>query len=409
MLKRKGLTLIEVLICIAIAGALVGTTVLMLNTGLVAWRFTHDKLSIQDAAETTMNKILEGDFKYDGLREALDVWSTSSSSITIVPLYVDTFIVERPQKEFTLTKEFLPGAPDPLVKLKKKGAPEFKTVSPTFVYGEGHDPAKPDDKIIFDNFLKTGSRIKAMYHPDANVDATTRMSLRWDANEKTIYRIYKNKMEDLLRYHPLTQIAQLSFTYYDNAGNEIIPSEKTNTLTKAQRARISGVNVYMKLERKQDPREIISFVNIRKRSYQSTGMILTKGMEMEIPNSFDIVDLALANVVGVSENDVIRLEARSKIGTTSWAVELALAEIDGEIKVRYYAIEYPIGTMVLQDTVEQTVGGDRQFSFLTIDAEGLYDYDDDKDVKDLVLFKDDRVTFTVTRMDPDGAYLVVRP
>ncbi|MBI3333592.1 MAG: hypothetical protein HYZ93_05835 [Candidatus Omnitrophica bacterium] len=45
----------------------------------------------------------------------------------------------------------------------------------------------------------------------------------------------------------------------------------------------------------------------------------------------------------------------------------------------------------------------------TIDRTGLYDYDDDEGIKDLVDVAGDNPTLTVSRLDFEGASVFIRP
>lgn len=407
-MSRSGLTLIELLVSIAIAAAITGTIVLMLNNGLTAWRFAHDRIVVQSITEDTMTKILEGDFEYDGLRGAITVWSASPSAITTVPLYVDdSYIVRTPQKEFFLKKQYQPGAPNPVVQLKKKGEEKFKTVTSGFIYGEGDNPDNPDDKVVLEKPPKIGSRLRIMFYPDPKLDSSVRMTFRWDEESKTIYRIYGDKTDNLLRYHPDVRVEEAKFTYFDNLNSEIEPDEEGEPLSDSQLMQIAGVNVYLKMKRKEDAREIASFANIRERGYQMTGMILSEGAEIDIANSFDIGTLALASATGADDGDIMIFEAVPELGNR-WKLKLEFIKVEGQIKVHRYTIEYPPGTIVATDVVNQAVGDGREFSFLNLSENGMFDYDKDTGVDDIRL-TGDKVTLKVIRMDPDGAYLSVWP
>ena len=48
-------------------------------------------------------------------------------------------------------------------------------------------------------------------------------------------------------------------------------------------------------------------------------------------------------------------------------------------------------------------------SIQSLDRTGLYDYDDDEEVKDLVVITGANFTVTVTRLDFEGASLFIRP
>lgn len=406
-MRISGLTLIELLLSIAIATAITGTIVLMLNNGLTAWRFAQDRIVVQSIAEDIMTRILEGDFKYDGLREALKIWSANPSAITVVPLYVDeSYVINAPQREFLLKKQFQPGAPDPVVQLKKIGEEKFKTVTTGFMYGESNDPDNPDDTVILEEPAEPGSKLRIMFYPYASGDSSLRMNFRWNEESKTVYRSYKGKVENLLKYHPDVKVEELIFTYFDNLNNEIKSVEEP--LSESQLMRISGISVYLKVKRKEDTREIVSFVNMRERGYQMKGVVLSKGAEINIANSFNIGTLALAGVSGAKDGDIMVFEAVPEVGKT-WKLELEFMKVDREVKVHRYTIEYPLGTIVASDIVNRRIGGGREFSFLNLSENGMFDYDKDPGVDDVVRLSGDSVTLKVTRMDPDGAYLSVWP
>ena len=408
-INSKGVTLIELIVAIAIGAVITGTVVLMLNNGLTSWGFGSDRLVVQSAAEEIMTGMLEGDFKYGGIRDAVEVVSASARSITIVPLYIDgSHTVSASQNEYTLEKQYLAGSPVPVVKIKEIGSKVFETVGSTFVYGTGDDPDEPDDKIILDRSYESGSQLKILFYPDATYDTSVRMTFWWEPNEKTIYRQFKGKTVDLLARKDGVEAEDVVFTYLDNLNRKIGSGPGSRKLGSTELMRISGVDIFFKVRRKEDAWEMVSFVGIKRRSNQITGVVIREGSEVDIANSEDIGVLALSNITGASDGDVIIFEAVPSAGS-SWQIKLEFEVTNDILKVYSYTIESPAGQQVATDVLDHIMGQGKEFNFLGFTGDGRFDYDDDENVDDEVVLEGDRVTLKVTRMDFDGAYLTVWP
>jgi hypothetical protein len=90
-------------------------------------------------------------------------------------------------------------------------------------------------------------------------------------------------------------------------------------------------------------------------------------------------------------------------------VTLTLKERKGGLYVTHYEMQYPVGKTLVAEPMERLLVEGEYVDLLNIDRSGLYDYDDEPDVKDFVSIGGDSALLEVVQMDVDGANLVVRP
>ena len=138
-----------------------------------------------------------------------------------------------------------------------------------------------------------------------------------------------------------------------------------------------------------------------------TGFLtLHKGMHIPIPDSKMIKALMITNLAGITNGDILKLEALPRVGD-AWKITIQF-DRRGSAKpvIGKITVEYPPG--VIQYTEEPKVPVELGVNLLLLGKDGLYDYDDDEDVDDTVILEGD-VVLNVTEMEIKGAGLFVRP
>ena len=128
--------------------------------------------------------------------------------------------------------------------------------------------------------------------------------------------------------------------------------------------------------------------------------------KLRIPDSKHIRAFSLVNITGVKSGDRIRLRAVSDAGQ-SWGIDVELDVKDDKAYVHKYSIEYPTGSTVFSEKLQQTT--ELPLNMLTLGGNGRYDYDFDEDLKNNVVNLEGNIELSVVQMDPAGAALFIRP
>ena len=412
-LDNFGFTLVELLVTIMISSIIGATVVLMLTSSLETWRFGEAQLSIDKVNQEILERIVEGTFELEGLRDAMEIYKASSNEIIFIPLQKDLHILEKSLSKgdkIFLKRQFKAGTNDPLVEARLPGASEFRKIDSIFYYGEKTDPDKIDDYIVVEESLPVGSELRLIYHPEPKDDPWIRIRYFWDTGEGKLYYTHQGVTVEIPPRNPDVKIERIEFLYFANANAPILPSTAESGLSSSQLKRITAVKVIVVSEKGQEKREAASFVNIRNLSNRGAGIIITEGSEIDIPDSDNIKALSLVNIDGAHQDDEIVIEISSKMGKT-WriTIEFGLPPEDlesQEMRVKSYQIEYPKGKVVLNEEVYFSLA--KGVSFLNL-GNDLYDYDNDPNIKDVVYYKGEEIKLKVVKMDVDAAAIAVQP
>lgn len=410
-MDTRGLTLIELLIAIVITSILIGTVVFMLKSSLDAYNFAQEEIILQKVLDETQEEISTGGFENYDIKDSLEILSATSNSISFVPLWIDDSHMEiksEPGIPITLNRPFKPGAALPIAEVSTTFDPRRQTQdwNPfpiTFILGTHKDPQKPDDEVMFNEPLPSNAQVRFVFHPDVANFPDCAVNIRW-AGDKLI-RTYKGKSKTIPKYSvPGVTLKDCNFRYFDNT-NTPIPFQSDSSVSKELLAQITAVKITLMAQTKEKAKEISTFINLRNSRTAGIGTIIRQGTRLKIPDSRDIRVFSLANIMGVKEGDIICIEARPKKGTT-WRMHIELGIKDNLPLITKYVVDYPPGLTVYSETVNLTA--DLPLNFLTLGGRGLYDYDFDKDVQNIVDLKGE-VELVVSRMDCAGAALFIRP
>ena len=408
---KKGVTLIELLIAIAIGAIISEAIILVLDMGMTAWRFGDADISIQKVAYEISDIIIEGGYETDGLRNAREIYIGTPKSISFVCMREETIEVKYDMPEntsFTLTKQFKPGSQAPIVQVKGPKSSDYETTSPSFQYGEGEDPQSPDDKIIFTEQLYKGTKIKILYHPHSKADTSVLISFVWDPESKRLLRTCEGITEEIPTHTLGAKIENFKFEYYTST-NELIELEEGQLITQAQLKSVTAIGIAIKAKKADEEREVRSFISIRNIANRGVGVILAEGTTLFIPNSSEVKTLSLVNIHGVKDNDKIELEIDSP-GERNWRLEVSLGYAEGAPEgsqpvIMGYSVYYS-GKLVHSGGAMTSI--ESGVNLLGLGNE-YYDYDDDERIEDKVNFAGENIKLTVKRMDTRGAALAVQP
>lgn len=408
--RRGGFTIVELLITMTVLAIIAGVEVMLLETGLESWRYGESRVGLQRASDELMENLLEGGFDGEGIRDAVELKQADTHAIGIVPLWTDRSHKPDPVRnkgqKFILERQFKPGAPTPIGQFKKPDGDNFVSAQLKFTYGISRDPKSADDVVQFLDPIPPGSEIKILYTPDADNDPEVAKIFRWDPDARRVYESYAGKTKDLLKASENVKVEQCSFLYYDNL-NRLIPLEE-GSLSPLSIKRATAVKLYLVLRKKGELKELTSFTNVR--NVSTIGATISEGAELPMPTPAKIKAFSIGDFYGLRREGIVDLVV-SAGGRPRWKVRLRFkkAPKEEDLILDRFQMEAPPGKIVTSQIVEQTIAANEFVSIQALDRTGLYDYDDDEEVRDLVVITGSDPTVTVTRLDFEGASLFIRP
>ena len=405
-LKRKGFTLMELLIVIAVSSILVGVITFTLKTSLDIFNFVQDDIFLQKSLDDMFQEMVGGDYKVYGIKDSLEIVQATATSITFVPPWVDDgHTVKSPlhnKQQFVFNRPIKSGASLPLGEVLEKNSKEWRAVQIVVFLDEEKKRLSLKNKAILNEPVPAGSKVRFIYHPETEGFPDTKMTIEF--LDGKIMRHYKGKSEVI----PKDMLGDIvlqdaKFQYFDNTNTEILPDASTGNIASKNILNITAIKITLKISAEQTKQGSV-FINLRNTSSAGASLIIREGTELRISNSKDIRAFSLLNISGVKEGDRIVLQAESDHGET-WRANIELGIKNNLEVIKRYTIEYPVGKVIYSDNVNLSAAS--PLSFLT-SSDGSYDYDWDEDANNIVNLEG-KVTLSVIRMDADGAALFVRP
>lgn len=376
----------------------------MLRSGLDAYIYSEEQALINKILNETLEEISGESFKAYGIKDALEIQEAKKDSISFLPLWVDDS--HRPsgkKQKFILNRPFSLGSSIPTLELRTNDREDFVPAPITFIPHQEISRGKPQDSIIPNEPLATGSQARIIFQPDPKDFSDVIMRLTWDSLGGRFLRTYRNKTEVIPKsQYKGFKLTQIRFQYFDNTNTEI-PAPVSEQLLSV----ISAVKVSLSLESKSQgkTREANRFINLRNSRAFGKGITIRKGTQMKISDSHHIRTFSVGNIMGVKDGDIIQLKAQPQQGK-AWRITVELGIKDDSPIIKRYVIDYPPGLAVYSEEINLTC--DLPFNLLTIGRNGRYDYDFDKDTENVVDLKGD-VFLMVEEMTASGAAIFVRP
>lgn len=411
-MSKKGFTLIEVVMSVAIIAILGGVVALLMNSIIDSWQYAQNRLELQKASSDIINELMQGGFDANGVRDAVDFISCGADSMTFLPLWVDETHKPDPvgnkEQRFTLNRQFKVGSSIPLAQIKKPESDDWATVSVKFAYGEKTDPGRLDDIAQVLDPIPYGSKIKFTFTPDPASDSNTQKSYTYNKQDKHVYKTYKEETVDILKLMPGVHVERLRFIYFDNLNQEI-PMAESGYLSIQQIKRATAVKVYVLLIKKGDWREAVSYTNIR--NITGVGVSIVEGSSVPLPSSARIKAFSVGNFFQRKKDGIVRFVVKPA-DTKYWAIQLKIIPDHSSperLKIEKFQVESPPGRVLTSGFLNQSFMADEYVNLLTLDRTGLYDYDDDDGIDDFYKTADEHVFLEVERLDFAGASLFVRP
>lgn len=400
MKEFDGLTLIELLISLVIASLIAAAIYFTLNTALESWGYSRDQLSLQKVVSETMDEVVNGGWQVYGIKDGLEVISAGSGRIEFTPPWTDdTHTVAGKEFIYTLNRKLKPGTAPPIGEIKLPEADQYQSVPVENL--ELEDASVSQVRLKF--AAPPGSQLRFTYHPDNKANPDVIKVIWYDAKDQQVYTEDTFGRRSISANSLGVKITGLRFSYYDNTNKLIIDQESVD---ENDLVAITGVEVQMEAQLGQYKDSLVSFTNLRNAPLRSGYLALREGMRILIPDSRNINTFLLTNISGVSSGDELQIEATPDAGK-AWRLNIKFSRIgSSKPTIESYAIEYPAHHPVYTEFPKSSI--DLGLDFLTLGGNGLYDYDDDKDIEDSVILEG-KVILEVKKMDIEGAALFIRP
>jgi len=407
---KKGFTLVELLVVLAVMAVLSGVDVSLLKVGFDSWSQATGRVSLQAVADELMRSLLEGGFEGSGgLRDAIELRDAGLDAISFVPLWTDTTHVPNPvtnkAQKFTLNKQFKGGAVTPVGQVRKADSEDWISVPVAFDYGSGTDPKKPDDVVTFTDPIPHGAAVRLLYTPDADVHPEVQVRFWLNPDDHQIYRSYAGTTEPVLKRLQGVTVERLAFLYYDNL-NRLFPLG--TAYSQSELRRITGVKLYLLLTKGEQWKEATSFTNVR--NAQTIGATIAKGTVLPLPSPHDIKAFSIGEFTGLKDKGIVELLI--KTGNKSrWQItlEFTAGQTPDRFLLHRFQIEAPPGTILTSAILDQPIAQGEFVNLLGLDRTGLYDYDEDPDIKGQLIVKGTSPAVEVTRFDFSVASMFIRP
>lgn len=400
--RCSGFTLIELLVAVSISMTIMGAVFFSLSAALESWHYARDELALQQVMSGLLEEIQEGDGIHPGLRAALELTEASEGRLGFVPPWVEAHAaLGGPEETFRLTQHVKPGAGLPATETRLPDTNVFRPVPVSWAEPDNLKD-KPLLKAGFE--LIPGSTVYFSYHPDPQRAPQVVVSVGWDPVEKSLYWETVEGREPMGENLFGVEVVDCRFRYFDPANNPLVEGGDVRW---EDLPLITAVEMEMTGRLGSHSLTLLGLVMLRNSMRHSGLVVLRERLKVPIPNSKEIQTFVLTNLTGVEHDDRIELEVRPPSGR-AWRVKIRFEQYgDAKPVIADVTVEYPPGHPVLTDHPGFRI--DPGLDLLTLGPNGLYDYDDDEEVDDVVLVDGDSAELTVTKMDIQGAACFIQP
>lgn len=401
--KYKAFTLIEIMIAISLMGVISYGIITFFDSAINSWLYTSTQYELQEASATCIENIIEGAYKYDSLREVLEVVKGSDTSITFIPWWKQKITHIIPEKKIPLDFELSPVSPFPVAQVwdVKKGSYVFCNVN---YYPASLAGGRIKSLFAFQKDAPPYSKGRIFFHPMVSNNKKVEMTIFFDKDKHMIYRRYRGKSIPLIKMTSEVIVSDFHIEYLNEANSLIVnpgSSEQNKGLSM-----VTALRLIVTVKKDNLEYTLRSFVNIRKKRSASAGLILIEGSKIKIPNSKKIKTLSIINFLGVKKNSSIYLVINSLKENKSYGVNVRLTLKNDIPWIEGYDIEYPKRKKVFSNNSDVPVS--HGINLLIVDYVGVYDYDYDEGIEGQVNFSSDDVEVILEKSTINGISLLVR-
>ena len=399
--SRNGFTLMEIMMTISLTAMVVGYIVYVFEAGLQTWIFGQVQAEIQADATAIMDQIIEGTDRFDGLREILDITLAEDDRMGYVPWWAQTVRYIDPEKRMKLELPYnaLAGIPVAQVWDSKKDAYRFTEVN--FFPGAGE---QRDSFFAYTDVSLKGKQGRVFFYPSFIGNSKVAMTLFWDRDKEKIMRHYRGSLQPLIRTSPESLVSNFHIEYLDGTNTVIDILNAGNQ--KGVLNSINALRLFLTVSRGGESYTLRSFVNIRKKGIAGSGVSMTDGSVISIPNSAEVKTLSMISFTGVTENSKVYCSIFSPSQNKSYGIRVHLTLKNDIPWLESYELEYPKGKVVYSQSPDSPASNG--INLLTVDYSGRYDYNTDEDIPGQVEFTGDDVIFRVEQCDVGAFHLMIR-
>ncbi|MBN2483892.1 MAG: prepilin-type N-terminal cleavage/methylation domain-containing protein [Candidatus Omnitrophica bacterium] len=396
--RHPAFTLIELIVAIFIMTIMATVIYFSMATALESWEETRSHLSLQKVITQLIDEIIGNQFHY-GLKDSIEIFSAEPHSIEFIPPWTDdTHTVSEPEYIYTLNRKLKPGSGIPIAEVELSETNRHQVVPCQVIEMEDNDQTK----VRLGVPLPEGIPLRFIFLPEKNQpDVITK--LWWDSQSREVYISDQDGTRNLSENLLGVKISNLTFRYYDNANNIL---NKGGAIEEKDLNLITGLEIILEASLEAYKETLVNFVNLPNAPRRSGYLTLHEGTRVIVPDSGHIHSLLLTNFSGISNDDNLEIEFIPEHGKT-WKLIIHFSRYGSHPpRIERYSIEYPPSQEIYSESpkIEASVGLD----LLTLGPNGLYDYDLDTDIADIVSLKGP-VTMHVSQMDIEGAALFIRP
>ena len=402
--KNNGFTLIELLVSITLVTFITASLYFCINSAIESWTYSRDQLGMQKVLSETMDRMISGGPESYGLKDSLEILLAEKGRMEFVtPWTDDTHAVANLGFIYSLNRSVKPGSGVPIAQIQLPESADWQAVPAVIVDLENSDTSQIKLKLA----APENSQLRFIYQPDPVTNPDVVKKIYWDAGAKEVFFEDESKqqgVESISKNLFGVEITKMELHYFSNANHLVTDRESVD---EAGLPIITGIEVHLEASLNGKKQDLTSFVSLRNAPMRKGYLFLAKNLRVFVPDSKHIHTIMLTNFAGISNNDKVQLDIIPESGSTTWRLTAQFEKI-GSAKpiVKQITVEYPPQTVVFTDYPKSNA--ELGLNLNLLDSEGLYDYDDDNDVDDMVML-DGKVELVVREMDIKGAGLFVRP
>lgn len=399
--ENRAFTLIEIIIGISLSLILFSGISFLFESGLDTWFYGQTQAELQDCASACIERIVNGNDRFDSLRELLDITSPKENEIGFIPWWKQEISTIKTNKKINLELNRSSSSPIPVAqywdaKEKRYKITEINLYPSTTVSGR--------DQIAYIDKSANGKKGRIYFYPDKVHQKEAELVIKWDKNENKLYQFYRGDKENIYRFPSGVEVADFRIEYLDGVNNPI--NQYSDRVGLWSQTPVKALRLHLNLKKETYDFGLRSLVGIRRKGMASTGVLLSEGATIQIPNSINIKTLSIVDFIGVKKNTNIFIKIFSDDDQKTYGVRVNLTLKNDLPWIEGYAIEYPVGKIVFSQSPD--VPATRGINFLTFDYSGYYDYGLDLGIEGQVEFKGKSVYFTLEKSSVSGINLLVR-
>ena len=397
----RGFTLIELMVSIALLVIISAAVYFAVDGAFGSWTYCRDQLGLQKVLTETMEKVVSGTVQSFGVKDSLEIVAAGVNRVEFVPPWVDdTHSAANQAFVYTLNGKMKPGSPVPIGEIRMPESQKWRLVPVKMV------PTEDDTTALVKLGLSVpeGSDLRFAYHPDWQNEPDAVRKIFWDPKTKQLLWEHGDQVENLAKNFFGVEILRVKFDYFTNHNDPVAIDH--DWVDDKDLDGITAIQVEIEARLRDQTQRLVRFVNLRNAPLRTGYLTLKKDMKIAIPDSKHIQTFLITNLSGISNNDVLVLDAVPHSGTP-WRVRFEFEKTgSGKPIVKKIQVEYPPQKVVFTDTPRITAA--LGLNLMILGNDGLYDYDDDEDTEDVVILEGP-VDLYVTEMNIKGAGLFVRP